>query len=86
MDGMWSRYGVKTLGIRGYGGGGDMVVNDESNGCLDPHILRSSPLLPPLPLDCRDCIIEEKCAAHFGSATYLWPFSALGSKIKVVDN
>ncbi|GJT99086.1 hypothetical protein Tco_1094604 [Tanacetum coccineum] len=48
MDGMWSRYGVRTLRIRGYGGGGDMVVNDRSKGCLDPRILRSSPLLPPL--------------------------------------
>ncbi|GJU01517.1 hypothetical protein Tco_1111855 [Tanacetum coccineum] len=26
MDGMWSRHGVRILEIRGYGGGGDMVV------------------------------------------------------------
>nr|GEY32590.1 hypothetical protein [Tanacetum cinerariifolium] len=25
IDGMWSRYGVRTMVIRGYGGGGDMV-------------------------------------------------------------
>ncbi|GKB33173.1 hypothetical protein Tco_0872574 [Tanacetum coccineum] len=51
MDGMWSRYGVRTLGIRGYGGGGDMVVCHGSNGCLDHWILRSSPLFPPLQSD-----------------------------------
>ncbi|GJS27152.1 hypothetical protein Tco_0487772 [Tanacetum coccineum] len=36
------------LGIRGYGGGGDMVIRDGLKGCLDHRILRSSPILPPL--------------------------------------
>ncbi|GJS04044.1 retrovirus-related pol polyprotein from transposon TNT 1-94 [Tanacetum coccineum] len=48
MDGMWSTYDVRTLGIHGYGGGGDMVVHHGLKGCLDHWILRSSPLLPPL--------------------------------------
>ncbi|GKE95313.1 hypothetical protein Tco_1580168, partial [Tanacetum coccineum] len=26
MNGIWSRYGVRTLGIYGYGGGGDIVT------------------------------------------------------------
>ncbi|GJT14578.1 hypothetical protein Tco_0861620 [Tanacetum coccineum] len=34
--------------IRGYGGGGDMVVRHRLKGCLDHRILRSSPILPPL--------------------------------------
>ncbi|GKD87789.1 hypothetical protein Tco_1358943, partial [Tanacetum coccineum] len=47
-DGMWSRYGVKTLGIRGYDGGGDMVVAWRCRGVfgsLDPKILTTPPLL-----------------------------------------
>ncbi|GJW47682.1 hypothetical protein Tco_0079328 [Tanacetum coccineum] len=35
--------------IRGYGGGGDMVVRHGLKGCLDHRIIRSSPILPPLP-------------------------------------
>ncbi|GKF15786.1 hypothetical protein Tco_0057248, partial [Tanacetum coccineum] len=31
--------------------GGDMVVSGELKGCLDHRILRSSPILPSLPLD-----------------------------------
>ncbi|GJT34469.1 hypothetical protein Tco_0924888 [Tanacetum coccineum] len=34
--------------IRGYGGGGDMVVRHGLNGCLDHRIIRFSPILPPL--------------------------------------
>nr|GEX12965.1 hypothetical protein [Tanacetum cinerariifolium]GEX13029.1 hypothetical protein [Tanacetum cinerariifolium] len=34
--------------IRGYSGGGDMVVRHGLKGCLDHQILRSSPLLPHL--------------------------------------
>ncbi|GJT02410.1 retrovirus-related pol polyprotein from transposon TNT 1-94 [Tanacetum coccineum] len=34
--------------IRGYGGGGDMVVRHGLKGCLDHRIIRSSPILPPL--------------------------------------
>ncbi|GKA34494.1 hypothetical protein Tco_0720923 [Tanacetum coccineum] len=30
---------------------GDMVVSGGLKGCLDHWILRSSPILPPLPLD-----------------------------------
>ncbi|GJX51189.1 hypothetical protein Tco_0278034 [Tanacetum coccineum] len=37
-----------TVGIRGYGGGGDMVVCNGLKGCLDHWILKSSPILPPL--------------------------------------
>ncbi|GJR14476.1 hypothetical protein Tco_0797128 [Tanacetum coccineum] len=33
--------------IRGYGGGGDMVVRHGLKGCLDHRILRSSPIIPP---------------------------------------
>nr|GEW77919.1 hypothetical protein [Tanacetum cinerariifolium] len=40
--------GGETLGIRGYGGGGDMVIRDGLKGCLDHRILRSSPILLPL--------------------------------------
>ncbi|GKD00528.1 hypothetical protein Tco_1170802 [Tanacetum coccineum] len=36
------------LRIRGYGGGGDMVIRDGLKGCLDHRILRSSPIFPPL--------------------------------------
>ncbi|GJZ72042.1 hypothetical protein Tco_0635893 [Tanacetum coccineum] len=35
--------------ICGYGGGGDMVVRHGLKGCLDHRIIRSSPILPPLP-------------------------------------
>ncbi|GJY31860.1 hypothetical protein Tco_0415355 [Tanacetum coccineum] len=34
--------------IRGYDGGGDMVVRRGLKGCLDHRIIRSSPILPPL--------------------------------------
>ncbi|GKB72825.1 hypothetical protein Tco_0934237 [Tanacetum coccineum] len=34
--------------IRGYGGGGDMVVRHGLKGCLDHQIIRSSPSLPLL--------------------------------------
>ncbi|GJU66892.1 hypothetical protein Tco_1253151 [Tanacetum coccineum] len=34
--------------IRGYGGGGDMVVRHRLKGCLDHRIIRSSPILPHL--------------------------------------
>ncbi|GJS41776.1 hypothetical protein Tco_0566819 [Tanacetum coccineum] len=34
--------------ISGYGGG-DMVVRHGLKGCLDHRIIRSSPILPPLP-------------------------------------
>ncbi|GJU81476.1 hypothetical protein Tco_1283841 [Tanacetum coccineum] len=37
--------------IRGYGGCGDMVVRHGLKGCLDHWILRSSPILPPFPID-----------------------------------
>nr|GEY91343.1 hypothetical protein [Tanacetum cinerariifolium] len=37
--------GGGPLGIRGYGGGGDMVIRDGLKGCLDHQILRSSPIL-----------------------------------------
>nr|GEW25864.1 hypothetical protein [Tanacetum cinerariifolium] len=40
--------GGEPLGIRGYGGGGDMVIRDGLKGCLDHQILRSSPIFPPL--------------------------------------
>nr|GEW17009.1 reverse transcriptase domain-containing protein [Tanacetum cinerariifolium] len=40
--------GGGPLGIRGYGGGGDMVTRNGIKGCLDHLILRSSPILPPL--------------------------------------
>ncbi|GJU13231.1 hypothetical protein Tco_1135627 [Tanacetum coccineum] len=40
--------GGGTLGIRGYGGGGDMVIHDGLKRCLDHRIIRSSPILPPL--------------------------------------
>ncbi|GJV14702.1 hypothetical protein Tco_1360025 [Tanacetum coccineum] len=39
--------GGGPLGIRGYGGGGDMI-RDGLKGCLDHRILRSLPILPPL--------------------------------------
>ncbi|GJU32823.1 F-box domain containing protein [Tanacetum coccineum] len=35
--------------ICGYGGDGDMVVCHGLKGCLDHRIIRSSPILPPLP-------------------------------------
>ncbi|GJV07783.1 hypothetical protein Tco_1345439 [Tanacetum coccineum] len=41
-------YGGRVI-IRGYGGGGDMVVHHGLKGCLDHRIIRSSPILPPLP-------------------------------------
>nr|GEY02047.1 hypothetical protein [Tanacetum cinerariifolium] len=40
--------GGGPLRIRGYGGGGDMVIRDGLKGCLDHRILRSSLILPPL--------------------------------------
>ncbi|GKB36445.1 hypothetical protein Tco_0881387 [Tanacetum coccineum] len=58
IDGVWSRHGVRTLRFRGYGGGGDLVVRHGLKGCLDHWIQRSSPLLPPLPLDRRDCLLD----------------------------
>ncbi|GKA25360.1 hypothetical protein Tco_0711469 [Tanacetum coccineum] len=44
------RYGNHggRLIIRGYGGGGDMVVRHGLKRCLDHRIIRSSPILPPL--------------------------------------
>ncbi|GKA78389.1 hypothetical protein Tco_0784926 [Tanacetum coccineum] len=35
MDGMWSRYSVRTLGIRSYGDGGDMVMSGRLKGYTD---------------------------------------------------
>ncbi|GJX87159.1 hypothetical protein Tco_0339173 [Tanacetum coccineum] len=49
MECLVTRYGVRTLGIRGYGD--DMVVCHGLKGCLDHWIQGSSPLLPPLPID-----------------------------------
>nr|GEX71789.1 hypothetical protein [Tanacetum cinerariifolium] len=40
--------GGGPLGIRGYDGGGDMVIHDGFKGCLDHRILRSSPIIPHL--------------------------------------
>ncbi|GJV09426.1 hypothetical protein Tco_1347082 [Tanacetum coccineum] len=39
--------------IRGYGSGGDIVVCHGLKGCLDHWILRSSPILPPFPVDLK---------------------------------
>ncbi|GJX88606.1 putative reverse transcriptase domain-containing protein [Tanacetum coccineum] len=42
---------LRNQRIRGYGGGGDMVVCHGLKGCLDHWIQGSSPLLPSLPID-----------------------------------
>ncbi|GKE89718.1 hypothetical protein Tco_1567193 [Tanacetum coccineum] len=47
-DEIWFTNGGRALEIRGYGGGGDMVVRDGLKGCLDHRILRSPPIFSPL--------------------------------------
>ncbi|GJR50996.1 hypothetical protein Tco_1401517 [Tanacetum coccineum] len=45
--------------IRGYGGCGDMVVRHGLKGCLDHWILRSSPILPPFPIDLESVFVHS---------------------------